>query len=355
LRPETTTRAIRQYSQRFVDLIDLQDNVFRTLQAQEVLHRLAAEGYGDLRYVASIDRGDYVEDIISAAGAGDRDPMLLTFDYLTRDRNFVRLMRTALMRLEQAYERPVDIEFTVEIIPGTPAPGYRLHLLQCRPLSQREMDAVVHIPPDLPAEAVLFRSAGLIPDGAVEAVRYILYVDPEGYRHVPGTTLKLEIGRAIGRLNKILAKHTFIMMGPGRWGSTNVDLGVRVSYADIYHTRALVEIAVPSAHGAPALAYGSHFYQDLVEAGIYSVPLNLDDPQNTFKKSFFEEAANMLASLSPADAELEPYLKVIDVTQASDGRRLRLLMDGDQEEAVGYLVEGDWTAEPDERGTVSVF
>ena len=63
---------------------------------------------------------------------------LLTFSFLTRDKQFVHLMRTALSRLEKAYGLPVDVEFTVEIIPGYPYPEYKLHILQCRPLSQRK-------------------------------------------------------------------------------------------------------------------------------------------------------------------------------------------------------------------------
>lgn len=355
LRPETTAKAIRRYSQRFVDVIDLKDNQFKTLPVSDVMSALLAEGYPDLRYVASIDMGDYVEDMISNVGARDPGQLILTFDYLTRDRNFVKLMRTALMRLEQYYERPVDIEFTVQIIPSYPLPEYRLHLLQCRPLSQREMEESVSIPSNLPDEDVLFTSFQLIPDGKAEGIRYIVFVDPSVYRTIPDAATKLQVGRAIGRLNQIFAGKRFVMMGPGRWGSANLDLGVRVTYADIFNTRALIEIAVDGSEGSPALSYGTHFYQDLVEAGIHSLPIHLNDSKGRFEWSFFHESANVLAEFSPQDSQLAPYLKVIDVPASAGGRRLTILMDGSRDEAVGFLEHGEWDDQGETQGSVSTF
>ncbi|MGH2535858.1 MAG: PEP/pyruvate-binding domain-containing protein [Candidatus Promineifilaceae bacterium] len=357
LRPEATAKAVRQYAQRFADVIDLEDNDFKSLPVRQVLPALQAAGYPDLRYVFSVDHGDYIEDMVSSADHVSGEQLVPTFDQLTKDRNFVRLMRTAMMRLERAYERPVDVEFTVEISPGYPQPDYTLHLLQCRPLSQREMEEAVHIPADLPAEDVLFSAYHLIPDGKVEGVRYIIYVDPRLYRRIADPTTRLEIGRAIGRLNHILEGRTFIMMGPGRWGSSNLDLGVRVSYGDIYNTKALVEIGVASDDGAPALSYGTHFYQDLVERGIHSLPLHVDDGRGVFKWPFFEQAENVLARLSPQDEKLAPYLKVIDVAQAGSGRRLTLLMDGSRDEAVAYLASanGEWAEAPAAEGTLGSF
>ncbi|MDX1614993.1 MAG: PEP/pyruvate-binding domain-containing protein [Candidatus Promineifilaceae bacterium] len=355
LRPETTARSIRQYSQRYVDLIDLQDNEFKTVPVREAMATLLETGYPIVRYLVSVDKGDYVNRAVSTIGVEDVDNLILTFDYLTQDRNFVKLMRTALMRLEHTYDRPVDIEFTVEIIPNYPYPDYRLHVLQCRPLSQREMEAAVSVPADLPEEDILFRSFQLIPDGKVEGVRYVLFVDPVNYRQIESTTVRLEIGRAIGRLNKVMEGKRFVMMGPGRWGSANLDLGVRVSYADIFNTKALIEIAIADDGHAPALSYGTHFYQDLVETGIHSLPLHLEDDQSYLDWGFFRNAENQLEKLLPEDADLAPYLQIVDVPAEANDRRLTILMDGSNDIAVGYLTEGAWEEEELGKGTVSTF
>lgn len=135
-RQETTLDAIRQSSQRFVDVVELDNDRLQTLPVAEVL----GPDYPYLPYVASIDRGDHLEEIGPDHTPDESDELLLTFDYLTRDRKFVKLMRTALGRLENVYETPVEIEFALEILPGYPDPDYRLCVLQCRPFRQGEED-----------------------------------------------------------------------------------------------------------------------------------------------------------------------------------------------------------------------
>ena len=349
LRPETTATAIRKYSQHYVDVVDLQDNAMKTLPVHEVL----TPGYPLLRYVASLDRGDYMQEILSTAGVEDKHALTLTFDTLLQDRKFIKLMRTALMRLEKSYAMPVDVEFAVQVFPDYPESDYKLHVLQCRPLSQREEGEAVQIPEDVRHEDVIFRSRGLIPNGSVRGVRYLVFVDPVQYRGIEDNAVRLEIGRAVGRLNEHLADESFILMGPGRWGSANIELGVRVTYADIFNARALVEIAVPGAEGSPELSYGTHFFQDLVEGGIYALPLHLDHDESAFNWRFFERAPNSLQTLSPRDAGLAQYLKVVDVCAVAGGRCLTILMDGSQDRALGFLEGDDWKTD-EYQETVSV-
>ncbi len=336
LRPESTPQAQRQYAQWYVDLVDLEQNKFTTLPINQVLNR----DFPDLRYIASLDKGEYLERILSVGALDTNDRFVLTFEALVRDRKFVTLMRTALTRLEEGYKTPVDMEFTVEILPGRPYPDFKLHLLQCRPLSQRANEETVKIPTDVPPRRVLFTSQGLIPNGRAEQIRYIIFVDPEKYRLIPDTPTKLELGRAIGRLNKLLENESFILIGPGRWGSTNLELGVRVSYADIYNTKVLIELGVAQDGKPPELSYGTHFFQDLVESGIFSLPIPLHLEGASFNWRFFRLAPNSLANLLPEDTKLAPYLQVIDLPRITKGYRLNVLMDGaTNDEAIGYLVK----------------
>ena len=343
LRPETTAYAIRRYSQHYIDVIDLEANAMKTLPVWDVLDL----DYPYLRYVASRYEGDFVQELVSPGAQESAEDLVLTFNTLAKDGRFTNLMRSALGRLEEAYETPVDIEFTLEIGPNYPEPEYTLHILQCRPLSEHPAGESVTIPRDLQEEDILFTSYDLIPDGKVRGIHYIIYVDPEGYRRIADPTIRLELGRAIGRLNKKLEDERFILMGPGRWGSANLKLGVRVTYADIFNSQALVEMSVADEDGAPELSYGTHFFQDLVEGGIYPLPLHLNNPNSDFNWEFFQNAPNALGELSPMDTELQEHLKVIDVEQVADGRRLTILMDGSQDEAVGFLEKQDGDG-PDE-------
>jgi hypothetical protein len=351
LRPETTAKAIRQYSQEFIDVIDLEDNEFKTLPFREVL----GPEFPNVRLIASVDKRDYLPDILSTASLGPSDRLVLTFNKLTKEKKFVDLMRSALMRLEAVYEMPVDVEFTVEIIPDYPYPNYKLNLLQCRPLSTRVETGRVTIPDDIPDEDILFTAHKLIPDGRAKGIRYIIFVDPHSYYRLSNQTIKLELGRAIGRLNKRLEKEAFILMGPGRWGSANLELGVRVTYADIFNTKVLIEMAVAQDGHMPELSYGTHFFQDLVESGIHSLALHLGEGDGRFQWPFFHQSPNMLASLSPQDAPLSDYIKVIDIANIAANLRLKVLMDGATEKAIGYLERGNWAVADSSEGTLSTF
>jgi hypothetical protein len=350
LRPEMTAGAIRQYSQSFIDVINLKENKFETLPVHDVLHA----DFPDLRYIASMDRGDYVQDILSTGSIADHEEYILTFNYLTRNKKFVNLMRTALQRLEAAYSLPVDVEFTVEIIPEYPHPDFKLSVLQCRPLSQRKEQQSVTIPSDILEEDILFTAYELIPDGGAEGIRYIVFVDPEAYRFCP-LKYKYALGRAISRLNRRFENESYILMGPGRWGSVNIDLGVQVTYADIHNTKVLIEMAVAHNGQLPELSYGTHFFQDLVEAGIHSLPLHIGEGDSRFNWSFFRESPNLLAALQPEDAELEPYLRVIDVASLPGNLRLNVLMDGRNDRAIGFLASGEWQDAPVIQSTLSMF
>jgi len=333
LRPEAGAQEIRKYSQHFVDVIDLRGNSFKTLPIYEVL----AEDYPALTYLVSVDSGDYIQPVFSLGGKLDPKDLLLTFDNLSKNADFVTIMKTILKKLERVYGKPVDIEFTVDILPGYPKPDFIVHLLQCRPQSSREEERNLQIPTDIPQCDKLFSANKLIPQGRVTGIRYIVYLDPKEYNAIPDHSTKLELARITGRLNKRLEGEKFILMGPGRWGSSNADLGLKVSYADIYNTRMLIEMASGRDGAFPEASYGTHFFQDLVEAAIYPLILYPDDPTTVFDASFFRNAPNILGDLSSADKDYSRYIKVIDVLAVTGGKLLEIVMNGEQESALGYF------------------
>ena len=207
----------------------------------------------------------------------------------------------------------------------------------------RKQQAAVEIPDPIPSQDLILQTTELVPHGIVSGVRYIVYVDPEAYRHAPGilriggSTVKLEIARVIGRLNEKLAGEVFILIGPGRWGSSDVDLGVKVTYADIFNARVLVEVASADAGTGAEPSYGTHFFQDLVEAGIFPLPVPLGRRGTVLNTNFLNSAPNRLSALLPNDTELSAYVKVIDIPAITGGRYLEVVMNDEQERAVAYL------------------
>jgi hypothetical protein len=331
LRPEVGTSQVRRYAQHYVDVLDLKANALTTLPVDQVLGR----DYPNVRLLASEDKGDYLQPIY-ATGLLDSGPLVLTFDELLKQKEFVTLMRAALAKLERHYGCPVDIEFTVAVADESPR-HFILHLLQCRPLSGPDWDQAILIPEDVPEEDIVFIATKLVPHGIVDRIRYLVYVDPDQYDELSDFATRFEIARVVGRLNQRLAGESFILMGPGRWGSSNAELGLKVTYADIYNTRALIEVAHARGGSAPELSYGTHFFQDLVETRIYPLPLYPDEPGAVLNEPFFREAPNALPILLPDDARFATFVKVINIPEATGDQFLELVMDSEEEKALAYL------------------
>jgi len=333
LRPESTPEQIKQYSQHFVDLISLEENAFKTLPIGDA----ELERINSLRYLASVDQGDYLQPIVAGRSPVSSGGLVLTFDELLRKTTFVPLLREVLKILETHYRRPVDVEFAVDLTYDYPSVDLKLALLQCRPLSRRAESRRFQIPTDIPERDILFTASQMVPHGAVRKIEYVVYVDPVKYARLASNSTRFELGRVIGRLNRRLEGHTFILLGPGRWGSSSIELGVRVTYADIFNCRALIEIAMPQGDGRPEVSHGTHFFQDLVEANIYPLALYPGEPGVVFNAEFLDRAPNALAELLPDDAHRGEYIKVISVPAVTGGRHLHLVMNTDQERAIAYL------------------
>ena len=332
LRPEMGAQEVSRYSQHLVDVLDLQSNRLETLPAYELL----SASYPGLHLIASANRGDYVQPLFSLLDDPDPRTLVLTFDNLIANTDFVPLMKFVLKTLEQHYKRPVDIEFAVERLGGRNSRNVALSLLQCRPLSLQQNGQPVEIPEQVPREDILFTANRLVPHGVVSGIRYIVWIDPSAYDRIPDPVQKTQVAHVVGQLNQSLEGETFVLMGPGRWGSSNVNLGVRVSYADIDHAGVLIEVALAHGEHAPEASYGTHFFQDLVESRIYPLPIYPDDPQTAFDWSFFDRAPNVLGRILPECAACDA-VKVIDVVEVTSGRHLEIVMDGEQERALGYL------------------
>jgi hypothetical protein len=333
LRPVSGPADIIKYSQRFMDAIDLEGNAFKTIPVTEVL----SSDFPGVQYLASVDEGDFVKPIFSLGAAIPPEKMVLTFENLLKNTDFVKLMKTILKKLDRYYERPVDIEFAVQFTPGYPRPNFKIILLQCRPLSHQNWGQNVAVPQNVPLANQIFTANRLVPSGVVDKIKYIVYVDPLIYGQIGDASVRMELARVVGRLNKRLEGEKFILMGPGRWGSSNIDLGVKVTYADIYNTSMLIEIAVARNGITPELSYGTHFFQDLVESNIFPLALYPDTPGIFFNYVFINQAPNKLALMLPQDSPYADYIKVVNVAETQPDKLLRVVMSAEESLALGYL------------------
>ena len=186
---------------------------------------------------------------------------------LVANKTLMDQMRRLLKCIQDEYDYPVDTEFTINISDNG---EYSIDLLQCRPLQVQKTSGGTVIPEGINEENILLESKGssmgLSKAGELDI---IVYVDPVKYYEMPYKD-KPEVARLIGKLNwhyRDLGRHMMLIV-PGRVGTTSPELGVPTTFADISAFEIICEMEESRAGYNPELSYGSHIFQDLVEAEI---------------------------------------------------------------------------------------
>jgi hypothetical protein len=333
LRPDVTPKAIRNYSQHFIDTLDLEENVLKTVPAESIL----GADYPPLRWLVSVDDGETVRPPLTISRSLDPKQLILTFDGLLQRGGFVPLMKTVLSRLQGQYEQPVDIEFAMSLTSEGGQPKLGFYLLQCRPQNQLSADSrdIQSMPTDLDDENRILFCTRMVPQGRVNQIEYIVHVDSESYYQLGSLEAHAEVARCIGQINGALDGKNFILIGPGRWGSSDSMQGVPVTYADIFNTRALVEVASTQSGFAAEPSYGTHFFQDLVETQIYPLAVYPDEAGDHLNLDFIRAAKNRLTKFIPEPTASCKCIKVIHIPRERPGCTMDLIMDG--QDALGYL------------------
>ena len=190
-----------------------------------------------------------------------------------------------------------------------------INLLQCRPLKVFMDSGEITIPEELPDEQILISSEhasmGLSRKLALD---YIVYVDPEEYYHLPYNE-KNSVARVVGSINwkyRGSGNHMMLMV-PGRIGTSSPELGVPVSFADISHFEALCEITASEIGFNPELSYGSHIFQDLVEAQILYMAVFPGDKTLHYHPELIRSLPNRISGI-PGGEKRQDIVYLADVS-----------------------------------------
>ena len=195
-----------------------------------------------------------------------------------------------------------------------PEGNYKFNLLQCRPLQTKVPGKAVNIPKPK-EENIFFSSTGNFMGGNVKIpVDYVIFVKAQEYLTLKERE-KYQLARIIGVLNKNLKGKNIMLMGPGRWGTTTPSLGVPVHFSELCNVTALCEVSYSQGGLMPEVSFGSHFFQDIVESGIFYVAIFDGETDVTFRTEYILSLENILEELLPKEKK---WANVIHVAKTKD-------------------------------------
>ncbi|MCR5268856.1 MAG: PEP/pyruvate-binding domain-containing protein [Lachnospiraceae bacterium] len=295
-----------KFSQGKAEVIDMTEHALKRLSLDEISGDLP--GYLD-RILLEHDFD--TERRLRETGR-DRDVKFISCRGLVANATLMEQMKRMLHCIQEEYAYPVDTEFTINISENG---EYSIDLLQCRPLQIQKGKSGTVIPPDVPAEEILLESRGASM-GMCKAtdLDIVVYVDPVKYYNMPYKE-KDQVAKLIGKINwryRDMGKHMMLIV-PGRVGTSSPELGVPTTFSDISAYEIICEVEESKAGYNPELSYGSHIFQDLVEAEILYTAVFNNEKTIRFAPEKLASSKNLISEFEQGQA-LSGIVYVYDVS-----------------------------------------
>ena len=299
---QTNVADKHRFSQKNMDVLDTKENRLLTKSTDSLMEILP------LWYKRAIMERDYeAEEALNRMGRW-RQVWFVTCQKLLENREFTGLMQKLLKTLEQVYGNPVDIEYTVNI---DEEGAFVVNLLQCRPLFTGSRGGKVEIP-GLPKEKTFFHlKDSSVGNSLKKQIHVVIQIEPKLYYEYPYGK-KHQVAEAVGKINRYYkgSGKNLLLMTPGRVGTSSPELGVPVTFADISAVCGICEVSDSRAGYMPELSYGSHMFQDMVEAEIFYSALWEDKRKLAYDPELFAEEENLFPRICPDMEELFPMFRV---------------------------------------------
>lgn len=220
-----------------------------------------AEKEGSLRYIASTYD---IHDQVIRDGLYPGGRKLITFANILQHDVFplARILQLVLSYSDQEMRRPVEIEFAATLSREQDKSG-TFYLLQVRPI----VDSTQVLEEDLmriPDSELLLRSTNSLGHGVMDEIYDVVYVKTEGYQASNNKQIALEIEKVNQRF--LDEGKNYVLIGPGRWGSSDSWLGIPVKWPHISAARVIVEAGLTNYRVDPS--QGTHFFQNLTSFGV---------------------------------------------------------------------------------------
>ena len=208
-----------------------------------------------------------VENNRMVPGITAMGPRVISFDSILKYGRFplAQILTDILDICKKALMCDVEMEFALDVTPKSKGQELILKLLQVRPVPEFGDDRGVTIEKaDEMIQSKLITSSKALGSGFVEGMKYIVCVPSATF----DSAKTREMAAEVARLNNMLKAQgaSYLLLGPGRWGSSDPWLGIPVVWSDISEAKMIVETAIPGYRIEPS--QGTHFFQNITSLGV---------------------------------------------------------------------------------------
>lgn len=315
LQTSTLDLALRDSQRRFDALSANLTSDFTVDDGFNIVHRNISDLAGDHALDYMVSRYDAANDMLvdSNTGPGRR---LVTFANILRDKVFPLADAVDFMLAtgSKAMGRPIEIEFAGIInsdLHRHPKNKGHIYWLQIRPIIDRK-DMVEDGIMETDDSNLILRSDTALGHGTIDAIDTIVYVRPDKFNSMETPSIAAEIADINRRLTE--QGVNYILIGPGRWGSSDNALGIPVKWPDIASARLIVEASLPGYRIEPS--QGTHFFQNLTSFGVGYFTINPGSKGGLYDIGYLDTQPTIVNSDYVRVVKLSGPVKI-----AVDGRR----------------------------------
>ncbi len=297
-----------QYSQRKLELMN------RASRKLEQMDPDLVKPYLPTYLKKLLFEHDFDTERIFRERGQSRDIEFVSCQGIVAKEDLMKQMQKILGAISKEYDYPVDTEFTINVSEDG---DYVINLLQCRPLQVYQDAVEMEMPENVAEEKILFEclgsSMGL---SRLKRLDLIVFVDPVLYYNMPYKE-KYKVAHAVGSVNWGMRGKgkKMLLLTPGRIGTSSPELGVPAQFSDISEFEAICEVSDSRAGYNPELSYGSHFFQDLVEAGILYNAIFENEKTIHYAPKMLEQYESILNLFGEGKEEIKDIVRVYDVSR----------------------------------------
>ena len=194
-------------------------------------------------------------------------PRVISFDAILKYNRYplAQIIKEILEICRKELMCDIEMEFAADIEHRDNGTRFNMKLLQVRPVGEYSSENAISI--DKAAEEmdrILIRSSKALGSGRVDGLKYIIYVPSDTF----DSAKTKEMAKEIAEFNNLVKEEnaSYLLIGPGRWGSSDPWLGIPVLWSDISEARLIVETAIPGYQIEPS--QGTHFFQNITSLGV---------------------------------------------------------------------------------------